>query len=97
MSGSVMDIREVVVPVLKRHGVTRAAVFGSVARGEGRPDSDVDIVVEFEEGRSLLDQAGLRLELAELLGRVADVVTYASLHPRLRERILREQVSIYGS
>ena len=97
MSGSVIDIREAVLPVLKRHGVTRAAIFGSVARGEGRPDSDVDLVVEFEDGRSLLDQAGLRLELEELLGRVADVVTYASLHPRLRERILREQVPIYGS
>jgi hypothetical protein len=97
MTDSVNEIRETVLPVLKRHGVVRAALFGSVARGEARSDSDLDLLVEFEDGRSLLDQAGLRMDLQELLGRVADVVTYASLHPRLRERILREQVLIYGT
>jgi predicted nucleotidyltransferase len=63
-------------------------------RGEARPDSDLDLLVEFEEGRSLLDLVDLRLVLEDMLGREADVVTYASLHPLLRERVLGEQVEI---
>ena len=97
MTESVKQLREQLLPVLKRHGVIRAGLFGSAARGEARAGSDIDVVVEFEKGRSLFDQSGLRLDLVEILGRAADVVTYGSLHPRLRERILREQILIYGS
>ena len=83
-----------VLPTLRKHGVTRASVFGSFARGEQTRHSDVDFLVEFEPGRSLLDLAGLRLELGDRLGRQVDVVTHNALHPRLRDRILREQVRI---
>ena len=71
-----------------------ASVFGSFVRGEQTSHSDVDFLVEFEPGRSLLDLSGLRLELEDLLGREVDVVTRNALHPRLKDRILREQVQI---
>jgi predicted nucleotidyltransferase len=83
-----------ILPVLKRFGVKKAAIFGSLARGEGGKESDVDILVEFEPGKSLLDLAGLKIELEETLGRRVDVLTYNSLHPLLKDRILKEQKPI---
>jgi len=84
-------LRERVTPILRRLGVRRASVFGSLARGEGGEESDVDLLVELEPGRSLLDLAELKVELEEVLGRRVDVITYDSLHPLLRDRVLREQ------
>ena len=83
-----------ILPVLRRHNVLRAAVFGSFARGEPREDSDLDILVEFGGDKSLLDLAGLKLDLEEILGRSVDVITYRGLSPRIRERVLEEQVPI---
>jgi len=79
---------------MRRHGVVRASVFGSVARGDDRPGIDVDFLVEFEEGRTLLDLSGLQLDLEELLETEVDVATPNSLHPQLRETILKQQVRI---
>jgi len=84
-------LREKVAPILRRLGVRRASVFGSLARGEGDEESDVDLLVELELGRSLLDLAELKVELEEVLGRRVDVITYDSLHPLLRDKVLREQ------
>jgi predicted nucleotidyltransferase len=84
-------LREKIAPILRRLGVRRASVFGSLARGEGDEESDVDLLVELEPGRSLLDLAELKVELEEVLGRRVDVITYDSLHPLLRDRVLREQ------
>ena len=61
---------------------------------EEREDSDIDILVEFEGEKSLLDLSGLKIELEEVLGRKVDVLTYNSLHPLLKERILEEQKAI---
>ena len=72
----------------------RAGIFGSVARGEADTASDIDFLVEFEKGRSLLDLSGLRLDLREALGRDVDVATPGSLHPKLRDAILTELVPI---
>lgn len=69
-------------------------VFGSVARGEADEKSDIDLLVEFESGRSLLDHAGLRLELQDLLGCKVDVVSERGIKPRIRERVLREAVPL---
>ena len=77
--------------ILREHGVTRAGIFGSQVSGTAGPDSDVDIVVEFEPGRSLLDLVGLQDALTAALGRKADVTTYNALHPLLRDRILAQE------
>lgn len=73
---------------------TTATNSGYLPRGEATGSSDVDFLVEFEPGRTLLDLAGLRLDLCDALGREVDVATQGSLHPGLRERILREVVPV---
>ncbi|MCG0278458.1 MAG: nucleotidyltransferase family protein [Thermanaeromonas sp.] len=80
--------------MFKKHGVARAAVFGSFARGEASEDSDLDFLIEFEGQKTLLDLVALRQELEEVIGKKVDVVTYASLNPRMREQIIKEQVDL---
>ena len=94
MVAPVDEIRRKIEPTLRRYGVVRAALFGSAARGEARATSDLDFLVELEDGRSLLDLVGLQLELSDVLGVDTDVVTYRSLHPRMREQVLREQLPL---
>jgi len=84
-------LRDKIILILQRNDVKRAAVFGSFVRGEQTKDSDIDILVEFKGEKSLLDLAGLKIELEEALHRKVDVLTYNSLHPLLKDRILREQ------
>ncbi|HEC79553.1 MAG TPA: hypothetical protein ENI34_10530 [candidate division WOR-3 bacterium] len=90
----IKEIKGVLVEVLKKYEVKRAALFGSIVRGEATEDSDIDLLIEFEGKKSLLDLVGLKLELQELLGREVDIITYKSLHPLLKERILNEQVVV---
>jgi hypothetical protein len=87
-------IRRAVLPVLKRHDVKRAALFGSFARGENTRDSDLDLLIEFKGQKSLLDLVGLKFELEKKIQRRVDVVTYRALHPAIRDQILKEQVAI---
>ena len=87
-------ITQIAVPILRNYAVRRAGLFGSVVRGTLGPESDIDVLVEMPKGASLLDLAGLGLELEQALGRKVDVLTYRSLHPQLRDRILAEQVRI---
>ncbi len=82
--------RDEVLRAAARHRARRIRLFGSAARGEERPDSDVDFLVDFEPNATLLDLVALKQELESLLGRQADVVTPAGISPFLRERILRE-------
>jgi hypothetical protein len=84
-------IKGIIIEVLKKYGVKRASLFGSIVRGEDTEDSDIDLLIEFEERKSLLDLVGLKLELQEILGRKVDVITYKSIHPLLRKQILNEQ------
>ncbi len=69
-------------------------VFGSVARGDARPDSDVDLLVEMERGRTLLDVVAIKQDVEDLLGRKVDVVTQAAVSPYMRESVLKEAVSL---
>ena len=91
---AVADIREKILPVLRRHGVTRAGLFGSVARGEATPESDVDILVELDAEASLLDFIGVKLDLEDVLEQRVDLVQYDAIKPRLRDRILSEEVPL---
>lgn len=86
--------REEILRTAARFGASNVRLFGSVARGQDRPDSDVDLLVQFEPGRSLLDHAGLEIALAELLGCRVEVASENGLRPRYRDRILREAVPI---
>jgi predicted nucleotidyltransferase len=80
-----------ILKVLKQSGVKKASLFGSFAKGNASTSSDIDLLVEFKGKKSLLDLAGLKIELEEMLGRKVDVLTYNSIHPLLKEKILSEQ------
>ena len=82
---------------LKKRGVFHAAVFGSVARGEARQDSDIDVLVDLDPDQpmGLFEYARLRLYIAELLGGSADVVHRKTLKPLLRDSILRDAVNVF--
>jgi predicted nucleotidyltransferase len=86
--------RNDILSVAVRYGARNVRVFGSVARGDARPDSDVDILVDMEPGRSLFDLGGLLSELQTLLGVDVDVVTEKGLRPRIRGQVLREAVPL---
>lgn len=92
---SIKTLKKKILPTLKRQGVTKAAVFGSFARGEARKRSDVDLLVRLTSDKSLLDVAGLKIELEETLGRRVDIVEYSAIHPLLKKKILKEQIPIY--
>lgn len=76
------------------HGARNVRVFGSVAAGENRPDSDVDFLVDLEPGRTIFDLAGLLGDLRDLLGTQVDVIEGRSIHPYIRSRILNEAVAL---
>jgi len=82
--------RDQILETVHKHGAFDVRVFGSVARGDARPDSDIDFLVRLEAGRSLLDLARLLRELQALLGCNVDIVTEAGLRPRIRVQVLRE-------
>src|SRR5260370_14767077 len=81
---------EEMLRLAKEHGALDVRVFGSVARGEANESSDVDLLVAWEPGRSLLDHAGLVQDLQELLGMKVHIGTEKSLHWYVRDSILRE-------
>ncbi len=82
--------REEILSISAKHGARNVRIFGSVARGEAGENSDIDLLVELDQGRSLLDLAGLVVDLEELLERKVDVVTEQGLYWLLRRRILKE-------
>jgi len=88
------EIKRKIVPILQKYGVKRASIFGSAVRDEIREDSDIDILVEIEKDISLLDFVALKLELEDILGRKVDLVEFDTIKPKLKDRILKEQVVI---
>jgi uncharacterized protein len=85
------------IEICRSNAVTSVGVFGSMARGEATGQSDIDLLVEFGERKSLLDLAKLQRELSTSLGRKVDVLTRDAISPYLRERILSEVQTIYGT
>jgi len=94
------DVRRLIapeLPALRACGVTGLHVFGSVARGDARPTSDIDVIVDYDPDAkfNLIDLAGVRRRLAERLGTNVDVVTRDGIHRRIRDRVLKEAVRVF--
>ncbi len=86
--------REEILRIAARYGAYNVRIFGSVARGEADEQSDIDLLVNMEPGRSLLDLCGLLIDLEELLDCKVDVVTEKGLRDRIRARVLKEAVAL---
>ncbi len=86
--------REDILRIAAKYGASNVRVFGSVARGEADAESDIDLLVNMEPGRSLFDLGGLLVDLEELLGCNVDVVTEDGLRERIRDRVLKEAVAL---
>ncbi len=84
-----------IISLIKKHGAKKIAVFGSYARGEEKPKSDIDILVEFSERKSLLELVGIEQELSDSLGIKVDLLTEKSISPYLIGRIKKEMKVIY--
>jgi len=82
--------RDEILGIAAKHGAHNVRIFGSAARGDAGPDSDIDFLVEMEPGRSLFDLGDLMSDLRDLLGRNVDIVIESSIYWLLRRRILRE-------
>jgi predicted nucleotidyltransferase len=83
--------------ILEKHGVKKASVFGSYARGDEGDDSDIDLLVDLPDEYSLLDVAGLKVDLEEGLGRRVDLVEYGNIKSNIRDRVLKDKKVIYDS
>ncbi len=80
--------------IIRRFGVKQLALFGSTARGEARPDSDVDVLVDFREGATLRGYMGLKFYLEELLNQPVDLVTQQALRKELRPYVEKEAINV---
>ena len=86
--------RDAILEIARRYGASNVRIFGSVARGDATESSDLDILVRFEPGCSLLDQGGLLMDLRDLLGVKVDVITEGSLEGRFGQVVRREAVPL---
>ena len=91
---TIREQREAIIRIAGLHGATEVRLIGSIARGEARPDSDVDLLVTWSEGTSLLDHAALMLELEKLLGRKVDIASDGWVKPAIQESVYRDAIAI---
>jgi len=93
---NIEELKVKLAPIFKANDVKRSSVFGSVARGEAKSDSARDILIGFIGDKSLFDLIGLEQTLEDELDRKVDLLTYRSIHPLLKDVILKDEVKIYG-
>jgi predicted nucleotidyltransferase len=91
---TLLEKRDAILRIAHRYGAHHVRVFGSVARGDVTQDSDLDLIVRFEPGRSLFDHGGLIVELEELLGVKVDVIGERGMRDRFRDRVTREAIPL---
>ena len=89
-------IKKIVIPILQNHNVSRAGLFGSYAKNQHTPKSDIDILIQLSKKISLLEFVRIKLDLEDKLNRKVDIVEYQAIKPRLKDRILAEEIRIYG-
>lgn len=94
MDSLIQRNREKIKQLAHQRGIINVRLFGSMCRDEATDESDVDLLVELEEGRSGLALGGFLMDVTEMLGRKVDVVTERSLHPKLRHQVLDEAVML---
>lgn len=94
MNNNINDIKKKALPLLINAGVIRSSIFGSFARGENNIESDIDMLVEFPKGKSLLDLVRLERQLESTLFRKVDLLTYNSISPLIQQSITENQVQI---
>ena len=94
VGNTIREQREAILSIAARHGATDVRLIGSVARGEARPDSDVDLLVTWSEGTSLLNHAALMLELERLLGRKVDIASDGWVKPSVRNSVYRDAIAL---
>jgi predicted nucleotidyltransferase len=94
VGNTIREQREAILSIAARHGATDVRLIGSVARGEARPDSDVDLLVTWSEGTSLLNHAALMLELERLLGRKVDIASDGWVKPSIRNSVYRDAIAL---
>ena len=90
----IRERRENILKIAKDHGATNIKIFGSYARGDEQPGSDLDLLIELEPGRSLLDIIAIKQDIEDMINRRVDVVTARALSPYIREEIIKEAIAL---
>ncbi|OGR54061.1 MAG: hypothetical protein A3I11_06470 [Elusimicrobia bacterium RIFCSPLOWO2_02_FULL_39_32] len=88
------EIINTALPILKQYRIPKASLFGSYARGEQKPESDVDILIQVPKGMTLFGLGSLYMDLKEALNREIDLVQFDYIKPRLRSSILKDKIDI---
>ena len=96
MNPNITQLKKKIVPVLKKHDVVQAGIFGSYARGEQTKKSDIDLLIKFKprSNKSLLDLVGLQNDLEDKLNKKFDVITYKGINHLLKDYILKDEIRI---
>ena len=94
ISETLNKIIPLIIKILKKNKVKKAGIFGSYVRGEQKKGSDIDIIIEYPKGLGGFAFVGIKFDLEKGIKRKVDLLTYKSLHPLLKERILKEEIRI---
>lgn len=94
MSQQAQQVIAKIRPILVRHGVTKAQLFGSIARGDDNPDSDVDVLVQMPGDSTLFTRANLYIDLKDTLSREVDLVSFNYINPLIKDSILSNTITI---